>query len=134
MGRSLRVLVLNADGFTRRACLEGLQVCGFDVLTARSGAEAAEYLQGPLRIDALVADADLAGDPDGLSVARLARERNPKLDVIYTSAMPHRIPEAKKVRGAPSIRWPFAAQQVAGVIGAIKHRPGAEAGFAEEAA
>ena len=78
MARPLVVLVLSADGVTRRSCEQGLTVWGFEVLTASTGPEALYLMDSSRRIDVLVTDTELEGEIDGLAVAQLARERNPK--------------------------------------------------------
>jgi CheY-like chemotaxis protein len=92
------------------------------VLTASTGAAAVEALQTHRRIDVLVTDAELGGEVDGLKLARLARDINPKIEVIYTARFPQKLSEQMKVRGAPSIRAPYHPHQIASVIAALKHR------------
>jgi hypothetical protein len=74
-----------------------------------------------------VADAELAGAIDALDVAQLARERNPKIDIIYTAEVPHRVPFSRMVPAAPCIRSPYAPQQIAAVISSLGRRIPAEA-------
>jgi hypothetical protein len=71
-------------------------------------------------------DADIAGEASGLEVATAARRSNARIDVIYTSRQPFRIPENKKVRGAPSIRTPYQPQQIVGMISELRHRVSGE--------
>jgi CheY-like chemotaxis protein len=116
MSRPRVVLILSPDGLTRRTSESGLTVCGFDVLTASDGAEAVMLFDHYRRIDVLVTDAEMAGEIDGLSVARIARERNPKVEIIYTAQIPHRLPRSRLIEGAPCLRSPYAVQQIAAVI------------------
>ena len=113
MARPLVVLVLSADGVTRRSCEQGLTVWGFEVLTASTGPEALYLMESSRRIDVLVTDAELEGEIDGLAVAQLARERNPKVQLIYSAGM---------IDGSPCFRSPYGAQQIAGVINAVISR------------
>ena len=73
-------------------------------------------------IGVLVVDADLNGEVAGLALAAAARRPFPKIDVIYTSREPFRIPEKARVNGAPSIRWPYQPQQIVGIISELRHR------------
>ncbi|HZB37328.1 MAG TPA: response regulator [Beijerinckiaceae bacterium] len=123
MARALVVLLVAGEGLMPKITADGLAVYGYDVLTATDGAGAVEQVRSLRRLDVLVIDAELGGSVDGLSAARLAREFNPKLDVIYTARVPHLIPERAKVRGAPCIRAPYHPYQIAAVISALKHRP-----------
>jgi CheY-like chemotaxis protein len=106
MGRPRLVLLLSRDGWARRASESCLSVCGFDVLTASDGSEAIALFGDYRRIEILVADAELAGDIDGLGVAQLARERNPKIEIIYTAEAPHRVPRSRMVPAAVLRKWP----------------------------
>lgn len=126
MGRQLTVLLVASDGLTRQITANGLNMYGYDPILARDGAEAMAVLGGERRVDILVVDADIGGDVSGLAVARSARQINPRTDVIYTSRAPYRIPEAAKVKGAPSIRTPYQPQQIVGMISELRHRVSSE--------
>jgi DNA-binding NtrC family response regulator len=122
MAKQLTVLLVASDGLTRQVTANGLTMYGFETALARDGAEAMKVLEGERKIDVLVVDADLGGEVSGLAVAKAARLINPRMDVIYTSRMPYRIPEAAKVKGAPSIRNPFQPQQIVGMISELRFR------------
>lgn len=122
MARQLTVLLVASDGLTRQITANGLTMYGYEPFLARDGAEAMRALDGERKIDILVVDADLGGDVSGLAVAKAARLINPRIDVIYTSRAPYRIPEAAKVKGAPSIRTPFQPQQIVGMISELRYR------------
>ena len=122
MARQLTVLLVASDGLTRQVTANGLIMYGYDVLLAREGTEAMAILQDARKVDVLVVDADLGGEVTGLAVAKAARLLNPRIDVIYTSRMPYRIPEGAKVKGAPSIRNPFQPQQIVGMISELRYR------------
>jgi hypothetical protein len=76
----------------------------------------------PLRLAELDRCAELEGEIDGLAVAQLARERSPKVQLIYSAEYPHRIPRARMIDGSPCFRSPYGAQQIAGVINAVISR------------
>ena len=122
MARQLTVLLVASDGLTRQITANGLAMYGYEPILAKDGMEAMTALTGETRIDILVVDADLGGDIPGIEVAQAARLRNPRIDVIYTSRMPFRIPEGAKVKGAPSIRTPYQPQQIVGMISELRHR------------
>ncbi len=125
MPKQSLVLVLAADAMTRRATASGLQIYDYDVLTARTGDEAAALIrEHGRRLSVMIADADVrSGDIDGLEAAKLARTLNPKVSVIYTARMPHTIPATRKVSGAPVLRTPYFAQQIIGIIANLRHGP-----------
>jgi CheY-like chemotaxis protein len=95
---------------------------GYEVVTASDGQEAAETLRANKHITVLVSDADLAGEIDGLALARFARERNPNIDIIYTSRNPYRLSEKAKVSGAPTLRDPYHPHQLVGVLTHLRYR------------
>jgi DNA-binding response OmpR family regulator len=127
VSRQLTVLLVASDGLTRQITANGLAMYGYEALVARTGEEALGLLESPRRVDVLVVDADLGGDVPGLQVATTARAANPRVDVIYTSRMPFRIPDAAKVKGAPCIRSPYQPQQIVGIISELRHRVPSEA-------
>jgi DNA-binding NtrC family response regulator len=122
MARQLTVLLVASDGLTRQITSNGLAMYGYETLLARDTADAMAILQSAPRIDVLVVDADLGGTVDGLGIAKTARAANPRVDVIYTSRQPFRIPDAAKVKGAPCIRTPYQPQQIVGMISELRHR------------
>jgi CheY-like chemotaxis protein len=122
VSRQLTVLLVASDGLTRQITANGLAMYGYEALVARTGEEALGLLQSARRVDVLVADADLGGEVSGLQVATTARAANPRVDVIYTSRQPFRIPDAAKVKGAPCIRSPYQPQQIVGMISELRHR------------
>ncbi|HJW80098.1 MAG: response regulator [Microvirga sp.] len=126
MARQINVLLVADDGLTRTIAADGLAMYGYGVVTARDGEDAVEQLKTHRRIDVLVTDADMGGERDGLAVATLARQISPKIDVIYVSRIPYRIPERAKVRGAPCVRSPYHPHQLASVIAALRHRAPSE--------
>lgn len=122
MSRQLTVLVVASDGMTRQITANGLTMYGYDPILARNGTEAMTLLEAGRRVDVLVVDADLGGDLSGLAVAKAARLLHPRVDVIYASRAPHRIPDAAKVKGAPCIRTPYQPQQIVGMISELRYR------------
>ena len=135
MNKIPTVLLVAGDGLTRLLTTSGLAMYGYEVRAADTASEALELLRnasGADRFGVLVVDLDLPGDPDGLAVAKLARAQFPKLMVIYTSRMPQRIPDKQKVAGAPTLRTPYYAQQIAGIIRELQQ--GSQAAHSERAA
>jgi CheY-like chemotaxis protein len=122
VSRQLTVLLVASDGLTRQITANGLAMYGYEALVARTGEEALGLLQSARRVDVVVVDADLGGEVTGLQVATTARAANPRVDVIYTSRQPFRIPDAAKVKGAPCIRSPYQPQQIVGMISELRHR------------
>jgi CheY-like chemotaxis protein len=123
MGGRTKVLLVSGDNSTRLAAFSNLSSFGHEVMAATSGEQADELLRSGMRFDVLVADVDLPEPHDGLALAKLARDLDRRIHVIYTARIPHRVPEARKVKGAPVIRTPYWPQQLVGLIGELRGRP-----------
>ena len=124
ISRQPLVLLVAQDGLTRRMTATCLETFGYEVLTARDGAEALALLQATPSISVLVTDVELPGACDGLGLARAGRGLNPDLGVVYTARQPQAIPAAAKVKGAPILRPPYFGQQIVSLVGEVRHRQG----------
>jgi DNA-binding NtrC family response regulator len=122
VARQQTVLLLARDGLTRKVTSAALAMFGHEVLTASNGELALETIRTNKHITMLVIDADMDGDVSGIALARTARGLIPKVDVIYTSRAPHRIPQRAMVSGAPILRDPYQPHQLVGVIAHLKSR------------
>jgi CheY-like chemotaxis protein len=125
MKRNPLVLLAAADGLTRRLTTNGLEIYGYEVVTASNGAEAIELLRGDRRIGIVVADVELGGEVDGLAVAQAARAIDPQMIVIYTARAPQLMPASHKVSAAPALRTPYHPHQLLGVISQLRQGPNA---------
>ena len=132
MKRNALVLLVAADALTRRLTANGLEMYGYEIVTARDGVEAMALLQTERRIGIVVTDIELGGEVDGLAVAEAARQVDSRMLVIYTSRFPHTIPAKRKVSAAPTLRSPYHPQQVVGLIAQL--RQAGASGDAAEAA
>lgn len=132
MKRNALVLLVAADALTRRLSTNGLEMYGYEVVSARDGAEAMALLQTERRIGVLVTDIELGEGVDGLAVAQAARQIDPRMLVVYTSRFPHTIPATRKVAAAPTLRTPYHPQQIVGIISQLRQAHGT--GEAAEAA
>jgi CheY-like chemotaxis protein len=119
MARTRTVLLVTKPGLVRNVTSAGLTLSGYDVLTA-APEEAIECLQVNRHTAVVVIDADLPDQDEG--VARFARAINPKVDVVYTSRVPHRA-AATLLPGAPILRDPYHPHQLANVIAHLRSRP-----------
>jgi DNA-binding NtrC family response regulator len=126
MKRKALVLLVAADGLTRRLTTNGLEIYGYEVITASDGAEAVALLGSDRRFGIVVTDAELGGETDGLAVAQAARAIDPAMIVIYTARSPHMIPARRKVGAAPTVRSPFHPHQLLGVISQLRQGPSDE--------
>ena len=117
------VLLLAGDELTRRISTSSLEAFDYEVVSARTAEEAERLLlslHGQRRVDVVVTDVDVRDAVDGLALANVARCLDPTVSVIYTARLPYRIPEDKKVPGAPCLRTPYHGHQLVGLIGGLR--------------
>lgn len=87
---------------------------GYEVVTLPAP-DVVTRLRGERGNVVVLADADRGG----LDLAREVRAARPDAAVVYTAAMPQKVPEAAKVRGAPMLRSPITSHQLVGIVGAL---------------
>ena len=127
MGRHPLVLLVPGDRLTGVLTKSGLEGYGYDVLTTSSVEDALDLLRTNARINVLVVDVKLENTSAGLALAKAARIADPRVNIVYTCGMPHRLPEREKVRGAPCLRTPYHPHQLVGVIAQISNQNEAHA-------
>ncbi|MBI5262705.1 MAG: response regulator [Bradyrhizobium sp.] len=92
-------LVVENDPAQRDMLCLLLEESGYDVIQCESAEEAARVLeQDGDTVCFLMTDVQLAGPMDGVELAYLAKECNPRLDVVVTSGRPlaHELPDGAK--------------------------------------
>ena len=105
-----RVLVVEDEALICVETADTLERQGFEVHLALSGEDALRRLRGGLPIDILFTDINLAGPMDGATLARLAREINRALIVVYTSGTVEAV--AQPVAGASFVAKPYSPDRV----------------------
>jgi DNA-binding response OmpR family regulator len=82
--RKFHILLLEDDDAFRRLVTRMLENASFHVIQARDFSSAARIVDGPERVDLLLADIGMpAKTPHGLSAARTSQMRRKGLKVIY---------------------------------------------------
>ena len=127
MARQPLVLLVPGDRLTGLLTRKGLEGYGYDVLTTCSVEEALDLLRTNTSISVLVVDVKLENTSAGLALAKAARMADPRVSIVYTCDIPHRLPEREKVRGAPCLRTPYHPHQLVGVIAQISNQNEAHA-------
>jgi CheY-like chemotaxis protein len=122
MARQPLVLLVPRDRLTGILTSNGLLGYGYDVLVAASVEDAFDLLRTTPRISVLVINVEIENASKGLALAKAARRDDPKIKVVYTCAIPNRLPEREKVSDAPCLRTPYHPHQLVGVIGQISTR------------
>jgi two-component system, cell cycle response regulator CpdR len=97
-------LIVEDDSMQREMMSVLLEESNYDVIQCES-AEAAELVLQRLSqtLALVITDVSLAGRMNGVELARIARERNPRLDVVVTSgrALPEPLPDGAKFWAKP---------------------------------
>ncbi len=97
-------LVVEDDPMQREMMSVLLEESNYDVIQCES-AEAAELVLQRLSqtLALVITDVSLAGRMNGVQLARIARDRNPQLDVIVTSGrdLPEPLPDGAKFWAKP---------------------------------
>jgi CheY-like chemotaxis protein len=97
-------LVVEDDSMQREMMSVLLEESNYDVIQCES-AEAAELVLQRLShaLALVITDVSLAGRMNGVELARIARARNPRLDVVVTSgrALPEPLPDGAKFWSKP---------------------------------
>lgn len=80
------ILVLEDDDTCREIARSILRAAGFQVLCARDFHEAIAMIEQDERIDIALVDVKMpAGTPHGISFARMAQLRRPRMKIIFMS-------------------------------------------------
>lgn len=86
---------------------EALRDDGYDLLTLTTGDEGWAALESAQSFDALVTNIRLKDGPDGWSLAKRARERNPLIAVLYVSGDSAPQHKSHGVPGSVMLSKPF---------------------------
>lgn len=108
------VLVVDDDILIRMVIAEYLRDCGYRVLEAANGYEAVTALKSKAQIDLVFADIHAGGNPDGFSLAQLARKERPGVHVILTSSVSKAALKADDLcEDGPVVQKPYDHREVA---------------------
>ena len=102
------VLVAEDETIVRLVANDLLSDAGYRVLEARDGQEALTVLEVHPNVRALFTDVNMP-NLDGLTLARIVRERWPQIGIVITSALP--LPSGPP-DGARFIRKPYSSKVV----------------------
>ena len=116
------VLVVEDNDAVREATVSRVQSLGYDVLEARSGAEAIKLLEVGTPTDLIFADIVMPGGMTGYDVAQWVRSRRPDLKVLLTSGYAN--PSAAVNDGVREIKVlskPYTREQLAQAVREALH-------------
>jgi CheY-like chemotaxis protein len=110
---AITILVVEDDEAIQGIVEEALSDGGYESAITTSGAEAITHLKGDdSQYRALVTDINLPGKIDGWEVARVAREIDPTLPVIYMTGTHGEEWASKGVPNSVLLQKPFAPAQI----------------------
>lgn len=102
------ILLVDDDVLVRDVMQFSLQDAGFCVMAAESGRLAIATLRSrPGEFRLLVTDVNLGEQPDGWEVARVAREHEPRIAVLYVSGDSEHVWRQRGVAGSALLPKPF---------------------------
>src|SRR5262249_22591637 len=79
------VLVVEDDAALRMLATDIVEETGLPVLVAENGDEAVDLLNKHPEIGILFTDINMPGEVDGLTLARIARNRQPMMQILFVS-------------------------------------------------
>jgi CheY-like chemotaxis protein len=106
------ILVIEDDQQIQVLIEEALREGGFETAVTASGEEAITLLKTNDKFRAIVTDINVSGRHDGWEIARVARELNPKLPVVYMSGSHAEDWSSKGVPDSIMLAKPFAPMQL----------------------
>lgn len=117
MNDKVMVLVVEDDQLIQAMVEEALSDGGFELTITASGEEAVTFLRDDkIAYRAVVSDINLAGKLDGWEIARVARERDPAIPVIYMTGTQAEEWASKGVPNSVLLAKPFAPAQLVTAI------------------
>jgi acyl-homoserine lactone synthase len=114
------VLFVEDEPLVRESMIPELEDAGFEVVTAENGDEASCILRQMGRIDFLLTDIRMPGRINGWDLAAMARDRHPKMPVIYMSAFAPQ--QDSGIEGSLFIAKPYRIRAVLNAIEELKSR------------
>jgi DNA-binding response OmpR family regulator len=106
------ILVVEDEFLVCEMAADALAEEGYRVLTA-ADADGADAMLTRESVDLLFTDIDLARGTNGLTLARHARRRLPRLPVIYTSGGRDRLSPDEAVAGSVFVAKPYRPSHIA---------------------
>jgi len=117
VGDAVKILVVEDDQLIQALIEDALSDGGFESAMMTSGEEATALLQGnSSHYRAVVTDINLQGKLDGWEVARIARENDPAMPVIYMTGTHGEEWASKGVPNSILLAKPFAPAQLVTAI------------------
>ncbi|ASP79055.1 response regulator [Sinorhizobium meliloti] len=114
---TVTILLAEDQGLLLTEFEDALSEAGFNVISETNGKEAIDRLRsGDPSIDGLITDILFPDSPDGWEVARIAREINTEIPVVYITGSSSADWASKGVPKSIRLEKPFAVAQLISAI------------------
>jgi signal transduction histidine kinase/ActR/RegA family two-component response regulator len=122
------ILVVEDNEAMRNVVMRQLGDLGYHVIEAGNAAKALEILTAGDKVDLLFTDVVMPGKLNGIELARLAREKWPKLKVVLTSGFPENKLSGhnEPLTGLRLLSKPYRREELARVIRETFEKPAGE--------
>jgi len=117
----MSILVVEDEALIRMSLVDELEDAGFRVIEAGSADEAMKSLETAANIAAVFTDIDMPGSMDGLTLAKLLREKHPDIAIVLTSGY-LKIPKNDLPEKVPYISKPYEIESVINHIQSLTSR------------
>jgi CheY-like chemotaxis protein len=115
------ILVVDDDGQVLEGTREIVSALGYEVIAARSGAEALSIIRNDATIDLLFTDISMPG-MDGWELARRSKQLRPELKVLYTTGFSFApVPETATLGYGPLLPKPWRPAQLHRLLQTLFH-------------
>jgi DNA-binding response OmpR family regulator len=114
MSKLPALLIVDGDVLVRHHLAEYLRDCGFHVVEASSSEEALTFLrEDQIPIEAVLADADIAGEMTGFELAQWVRRNCADTDVVLVGTLESAVEKAAGLcEESANLRKPYDPQLV----------------------
>ncbi|GAA4747087.1 response regulator [Sphingomonas daechungensis] len=114
------LLLVEDDALVVMVAEDALELGGYAVRVAMTGAEALDALDAPgAGFAGLITDIGLGGGPDGWEVARYAREHQADIPIVYMTALSAGEWPTHGVPNSQLVQKPYAPAQLLAAISAL---------------
>jgi CheY-like chemotaxis protein len=115
-------MVLEPDILARMAISEYLRGCGYKVVEGVRADDALTVLRSGMSIDILLAEVRMAGELDGLELAKQIRSDYPATDIILTVGVANAADRAARLCDDGPLKKPFHPKELVTRIQLLRER------------
>jgi CheY-like chemotaxis protein len=116
------IMVLEPDILARMAISEYLRGCGYKVMEGVLAQDALTVLHAGIPVDIVLAEVRMAGDLDGLELAKKIRADFPGTDIILTVGVANAADRAAKLCDDGPLKKPFHPKELVTRIQLLRER------------